>query len=897
MTSSFVARHKRWLGRVVIPLLFLLPWVCEQLVAKTVGLTAIEVYPNSSGGMSYAQISGFVLNSKNEVLLCPDSGQLDKSGYHKLAKVVLGPGMALERNAAGVLMLTQQSGSPACVVPGNLKLEKGDALTPASLADKAVLEGTVLPAPDAPQTQIAPLKAGVKIVFVTAPNLELAEYLRAERSANIPAWETFLKSWDGSAHAAAAKTALSELYLQSASASFAKYEASKGKDPQYAELKAARQLTDKAKKLVPDDKGVLALNEKIHAEVVEISKSAIQRLSLYQAAIQNKAPGYSSLPDAEKLAQNALDVEPQTSEAIEAQKQARDARNAFERTLKDAESKVASQQPDEAAAAIERLKCFSKEVPRISDELSSISMLYVSRAKKEEEGEKWPDAVSDLTKANELVPNQETAALLSDAQEKEHVAEVKSAADTAMQKSANFESSGDIINAFEVLDDLPKESRDLDAQRIADLQDKYVQAAEAAAKNEQKAHEPINGLTDEVGIQTAYEYLQRCYTLTKDPNLRDSISALADLLSGYYLQQGKKYSDKPDGIGANVGWLYLNESLQYKSATNGSLAHDALATAMPAHLLKSKLSVKVDFRDGTSRREGAQFAPQLEEALASGLESSGLRVKIIRKEATAVPPNFQLIGDVLAHSKTSEAQNAPKDSQYIATYEQVQNEAWTQVNREIEKINRQLETERSQLEGAEARGKKKEISDAKNAIAQDNSKLEQLQSKLDGIQKTVQHPVTQRYTYTEVVHKVMVTVDLQFHILDSTGTEVVPHISIQKQTPHSYTELKDVKADDTQGVKNDFIIPDENKFFDQTEYDARDELIKDAREKIAELPGIVLAAADRKAANGDSDGAGELYILYLNSTPVANTPERRKAQKYLAEQFNFRNIGNTAPED
>jgi len=896
MTSSFVARHMRWVGRVVIPSLFLVPWVCEQLVAKTVGLTAIEIYPNG-GGMSHEQISGFILNGKNEVLLCADAAQVDKSVYHKLAKVVLAPGMSLERNASGVLMLTQEAGAPACVVPGNLKLEKGDALTPSALADRASMEGTVLPGADPPQTQIAPFKVGVKIVFVAAPSLELAEYLRAEKAGTIPAWEGFLKSWEGSGHATGAKKALSQLYIQSANAGFTAYEASRSKDPQYAQLKAARQLTDKAKALIPDDKDSLALSEKIHAEVVGSSKAALQKLGLYRAAIEAKKPGYSNLPEAEKLAQNALDIEPHTSEAIEADRQAKEARNSFDRMLKDVEGKTASRRPDEAAAAVEPIRCFSKEVPKISDDLSAISMLYISRAKSEEEEEKWPDAVSDLTKANELVPNQETGASLADAQQKEHVAEVKAAADSAMQKSASFESSADIINAFEVLDDLPKESRDLVAQRMADLQPKYVQAAEAAAQNQQKAHDPINGLTDEIGIQTAYEYLQRCYRLTNDPSLRDRISVLADDLSGYYLRQGKKYADKPGGIGANVGWNYLTESLQYRSTGNASAAHDALASATAEHQLKSRMSVKVNFRDGTSRREGAQFAEQLDEALASGLESSGFQIKIVHNENTPVPPNFQLIGDVLEHSKSSVAQNIPKDSKYFAGQEQVPNEAWAQLNREIEKINRQLDTERSQLQGAEARGKKKEVSDAKNAIDQDSAKVEQLQTKMDTVPKTLSRPLTQSYTYTEVVHKVVVTVDLQFHILDDSGTEVVPRILIHKETPNSYTELKDVKPEDTQGVKNDFVIPDENKFFEQTEYSARDELIEDARKKIAELPGIVLGAADRKAANGDSDGAAELYILYLNCTPIANTPERNKAQKYLADQFNFKNVGNTPLED
>ena len=90
-------------------------------------------------------------------------------------------------------------------------------------------------------------------------------------------------------------------------------------------------------------------------------------------------------------------------------------------------------------------------------------------------------------------------------------------------------------------------------------------AAEQAAKRLQKAHEPINGIGDEIGIQTAYGYLQRCYRLTNDPTLQDRISILGEELSTYYLQQGKKYAEKPDGTGVNVGWTYLAEALQYKS--------------------------------------------------------------------------------------------------------------------------------------------------------------------------------------------------------------------------------------------------------------------------------------------------------------------------------------------
>ena len=897
MTSPFVAGRLQRLRRAALLFVFLVPLVSVQLIAKTVGLTAIEVYPGTSG-MSYEQISGFVLNGKNEVYLCPETPEWDKSVYRKLRKITLTSGMSLERNAKGSLMLTQESSASACVVPGNIKLDKGDSLTPSGLADKATLEGSVLPASDPQQTQIFPLKVGVKIVFVDAPNQELAEFLRADKAGDIPAWEAFLKKGGSGPHAIAAKKALAQLYTQSATSAFAAYEGSKnGTDPQYSKLKTSRQLTDQAKILVPDYKDALSLSDKVHADVVEMAKSAIQRLDLYRSALNQKKPGFSNLPAAEKLADSAIDIEPSTSDATDAEKQTKQARGSYEGTLRESEGLIASQNPDEAAQRIKPLICFSNEVRRISEDLQAISTLYVNHAKRSGESEKWPDAVNDLKKAGELVASQDTQALLAEAQAKAEEAANRAAAEEAMKKSADFEGGGDIISAFEVVDDLPKEPRTLVLQRIADLKDKYIQAAEKEAKSQQNAHTPINGLADEIGIQTAYEHLQRCYRLTGDPDFRDRTGILGDYLSGYYLKQGKRYTEKPDGTGANVGWTYLAEALRYKSTTNSSAAHDAQTTARPEHLLKEKLSVKVAFRDGTSRRVGAQFADQLSDALASQLESSGYQIKIVRSETTAVQPNFQLIGDVLEHSMTNDIQKVSKPSMYRASEQEVPNEDWTKLSREIEKINRDSESARRDMDVAESHGKKKEMAAANAIIKENNAKVDEMQAKLDRIAKTISQPVVRDYEYVEVTHSHNVTVELQFHVLDSSATEVVPRRKIHKETPLSYTVRENVSPEDTKGIKSDTTIPDENRSFEKTEYEARDSLIEQAKEELTELPGIVLHTADRKAMEGDSDGAAELYILYLNCTPVADTAERTKAQKFLLDQFNFKDIGKVPPSD
>ena len=83
---------------------------------------------------------------------------------------------------------------------------------------------------------------------------------------------------------------------------------------------------------------------------------------------------------------------------------------------------------------------------------------------------------------------------------------------------------------------------------------------------------------------------------------------------------------------------------------------------------------------------------------------------------------------------------------------------------------------------------------------------------------------------------------------------------------------------------------------EKVEYGARDKMLKQAGEKVSGLPALILQSADRKAADGDNDGAAEQYILYLNSTPNVDTPERRKAQNFLLENFNFRDSLENSPK-
>jgi hypothetical protein len=65
---------------------------------------------------------------------------------------------------------------------------------------------------------------------------------------------------------------------------------------------------------------------------------------------------------------------------------------------------------------------------------------------------------------------------------------------------------------------------------------------------------------------------------------------------------------------------------------------------------------------------------------------------------------------------------------------------------------------------------------------------------------------------------------------------------------------------------------------------------------VAKLPSIIYEQARKRTTDGDLDGAAESYILYLNSIPDTQTPERQDAENFLKEQYNIqRTISSATP--
>lgn len=841
-------------------------------------------------GIAYTQLTDVTINGKVDVRLCGSSGSIDKNGYGKLQKVTLGVGMSLERDSHGVLLLTRGQDS-SCAVPENLKLEKDSPLSPSDLADRANLQGQVLSGADGTPGQLSPLKPGVKLVFVAAPDTEMAEYLRADRSGTVEFWQKYLDRYPTGVHAGIAKSSLSTLFVRDGETSFTQYtESVAKKSANYEALKSAKSAADQALAANPNDDAATGLSKKVHDEVASLAKRSEAELQQYRQALSAEKPGYMHLVTSETLANAAANIDPKSGAALVAVKDCQQERESFSGTIQTAQGQLASQNFDQALQTITSLRAFRRENADVRTILHSVYGFHMDRAMKLSQSGDWREAVKEYQSAADIDSNAEVQTSLKNAQQQAQIAGDKTAAQAALLKSQELQASGDYIGAFEVLDTLPPSQRALCTDRLNELKDRYIQSASQTAIGLQKTHEPIRGISDEQGIERAYAYLQRCYALTENPSFEDRITSLADALSAYYLQQGKRYMERPAGIGTNVGWTYLNKAVQLK-ASNVEEVRDEIARDTNAYQLRSKLSIRVGFRDQTSLRDSTGFASQLADALATGLETSGLPIKVVRPGETAsIEPNFVLIGDVLRHEVNTTAEENPKDSKYRAGEHEIPNEKWNKANRDYESANLELQSQQKVLEGASAHGKKKDIENANKAAIEAQKKVEAARERLDAIPRTQPEDIERPYTYTEVTTRFSEVVELQFRILDNGGNVIAPIKPVTKTAEKKYIMLKDVKPEDTTGVRAQGTTLDPKAFQSSFENDVRDELIKKTLEQVGNLPTTLLDLAGKKASEGDVDGAAELYILYLNSTPPGSTTERVRAQKFLVDQFNFSNL-------
>lgn len=862
--------------------------------SKEVPLTAIELFDGPNGA-AFVQVTELLINGKAEVRSCGGATLINKSTYGKLLKIPLNSSVtALERDAKGIMNLSRGD-AVECVVPSNLKFEKDESLTLSQLADRGTLTGRVLGSSPAGTTDVFPFKPTVKIVFVAAPDTELGEFLRAARAHSVAQWQDYLARFPKAAHIDPAKQSLADLLLKEGEDGLASYHSSASTNsPNYPDLKTAFLRADSVHELLPTNQGAAKLRDSVRAELVLVADKGRAELQAYKQALAAHTAGYVHLANARQLTDHALQVDPHFDQGLTLQSAIAAESKRVETTLRSAELMVAAQRYDEAVTAVAEFRAFADEEPRISNIVDSAYKFHFDRGKQNAADQKWHDAALEYQKAAELKPASEAAAAAKQAQAEFVSSTNRSAADAAVQQSAAFEQDKHYIEAYEVLADLPETQRALVKDQMQALEASYVKSASEEAKKQKEAHDPIQGKADEIGVLKAHAYLQRACTLRPDDqDLKLRLDLVSQTLSDYYVLQAKKYLNKPLGSGVGVAWLYLNEAQQYKS--NRDDVRDERTKNTEIHRLRSTLSIKVTFRDQTSRRDASRFADQLQDAIATGLESTTLPVKIIRaSETTAVEPNFVLTGDVLEHRSVPNLTVESPSSLFLAGEHEVPNEEWNKANRDYEDANLELQKQQKLLEGAQGRNKKKEIAAAADAVDAATKRVQEAGRKLDSIAKTRSEDVVKPYTYTRKTTDLSAVVELAFKIVDSSGTIIASNPSVRKADQKQYIQLENVKPEDTKGVKQSGSPPDETQFLTDVEVAARIALINDVKEKVETLPSKILDRARKSIMDGDNDGTAEAFILYLNSTPDTPTAEREEAKKFLRDQFNMIWTGGSA---
>ena len=851
--------------------------------AKDGPVTAVALF-DGPAGPAYAQIANVTLNAKTEVRICDGVPRINKFAYDGMAKTQLAGAASLERVDDGTLVLTS-GGKGICVVPSNLKFDRNAELTPAEAADQAVLQGTVFSS-SIQGNDLPPMKKGVRLVFVAAPDDELAQYLLAERTNSIAGWQDFLLRHQSSAHTGDAKNALAGIHEQAAESAFAKYEKSGGgQGADTGALKQAQQEATEANKTIAGYPAAAKLRTRISKELDALLEPDPPRLQAFRKSLADQTPGYAQLVAAQRHTDELLSVNPEYAPVLNLHNEILAETQKLESAVANAEPLAAARDYDRALAALGSYRVFASEVPRINSIVASAYAAHYQRGRELAAQHDWEKAIAEFRRAAEVNKTAEVSSEMKDAESEWAATRDRQAAQAALAKSQEYASNKDFIEAYEILAELPDTQRALVADQLAGLQKDFVPAALRRAQKLQEIHIPIHGRADEDAAQEAYELLTSASAASGDPAIRLKLDLLSDKISAYYIDQGRRYLDKPQGSGVAIGWLYLVAAEHYKGSQ--STVKDVMAQYEPAHQLRSRLSMGVVLRDQTSRRVSVGFADQLADAIANGLESSGLSVKVVRQPkegADAVQPNFQLVGEILEHRVVKDANLETLQSKYRAGVHDVKNEEWSKANDDYASGQKALQA--AQRAVADAHGKK-DVAAANDAVAAAQKSLDDARKKLDSTEPTRPQAVIEPYNYTKKNIDLSAVINLAFHISDQQGNPIGSNVPVKKDKQKRFVVLENVKPEDTEGIKSQGTEPDEVQFLTDLEIQARDQLVKSVREQVLALPAQVLQQARNKAQQSNIDGAAEAYIVYLSSTQGATSPERDEAAKFLREHYNL----------
>jgi len=857
--------------------------------AKDSSLTAVVLFDGPQGA-AYVQITEAALNGKIEVRSCDGVSRLDKNTYNGLPRLSLSGASSLQRGADGVLTLTV-NGKSVFVLPSNLKFERSAELTPAAAAEQATIRGT--PASASPRDAVIPdFKPGVQLVFIAAPDVELADFLRAQRANTLSDWEDFSTRYPSSERRASAQNTIAAFHQQVAEAAFAQFQSSNGaKKPDLALLRQAWLETQSASLASPDFKPAARLMDDLSQELDNLSRPDQTRLQAYRKALQDHTSGYSQLSAAKVHVQRLLEVRPDYSPLVSLQREIAAEQRKLDAAVVNAQVSIAESHYDQAVNSLGAYVAFASEVPRVDAVISAAFQHHYDNGQKQSAHHDWEKAITEFGKASALRPDRKDVQAAADnAAAQLEAQRNQEAVNTAVLESDEFARKKQFVEAYNVLADLPEKQRALVTSQLAALAHDYLGAAVQRAQKIQESHVPIKNPADENAALEAYVLWDRASALGDDPAITLKRDFLSAKISAYYLDQANRYLQKASGAGAGVGWLYLKQAARYGITDVDSLK-DEMARYEPLYQRRSQLSVGIVFRDQTSRRDSHGFTEQLADAITSGLDSLGTPIVVMRNPSEAEGaqhPNFTLVGQVLEHRIVKNAHLEAPESKYRAGAHESKNPAWLQIESAYESAQQQLSSAQHALADAQAQHKKKQvIADATDAVQQAQKSVDDLRHKLDTTEQSRQEIVVESYHYTKKTIDLTASAEIEFQFRDPTGNLFGQPVDVHKEKHTTTVVLQDVKADDTEGITNKGVEPDGAQLLTDLEIDSRNALVKAVQEKVADLPAEVLQAARILAQQGDTDGAAELYVLYLNATPQTASSGRDEAVKFLRDQFNL----------
>jgi len=855
--------------------------------AKDASLTAVVLFDGPQGA-AYVQITEAALNGKIEVRNCDGVSRLDKNTYNGLPRASLAGASSLQRGADGVLTLTA-NGKSVCIVPSNLKFERNVELTPAEAAEQAVIRGTPVSS-SLRDAMIQAFKPGVQLVFIATPDVELADFLRAQRANTLKDWEDFLTRYASSARRASAQGAIAGFHQQAAEAAFAQYQSSSGAK-KLEVLRQAYLEAQTANQSSPGYQAAARLMDDIGRELDNLARPDQTRLQAYRKALQDHTAGYSQLSAAKLHVERLLEVRPDYAPLLTLQREIAAEQRKLETTIVNAQVLVVESHYDQAVNSLGPYVVFASEMPRIDNVINAAFKFHYENGQRLAARQDWQKAILEFGNASALRPDRKDVQSAADnAAAQLEAQRNQQAANAAVLESDEYERKKQFVEAYNVLADLPEKQRALVTSQLAALSHNYIGAAVQRAQKIQESHVPIKNSADENAALEAYVLWDRASSLGDDPAITLKRDFLSAKISAYYLEQANRYLQKASGSGASVGWLYLKQAVRY-GITNADGLKDQMARYEPLYQRRSQLSVGIVFRDQTSRRDSHGFADQLADAITSGLDSSGLPISVVRnpsEAADAPQPNFTLVGQVLEHRVVKNANLEAPESKYRAGAHETKNPAWLRIESDYESAQQQLTSAQHALADAQAQHKKKQVvADANDAVQQAQKSVDELRHKLDTTEQSRVETVVESYHYTKKTIDLMASAEIQFQFRDRAGNFIGQPADVRKDKHTTTVVLQDVKAEDMQGITNQGVEPDGAQFLTDLEIDSRNALVRTVREKAAELPAAVLQAARAMAQQGDTDGAAELYVLYLNATPQGASPGRDEAVKFLRDQFNL----------